>query len=129
MKNYTGFPQSYKITTLTGEVHIMRMMPNDDYIDNHCAKIQQFTGAVDRKGNKVYFGDTLRFMDKVVYYAGNYKAKVNFGIMTREQALAEIDLLPYHEIVVDADFELSYLESSDMKNYFEVVNTNPDAER
>ncbi len=129
MKNYFGFPQSYKVTTVTGDVHIMRMLPNDDYIDNHCAKIQQFTGRVDRKGNKVYFGDTLRFMDKVEFYRDEYLAKIRLGIMTREQALAEIDSLPYHEIVVDADFELSYLDSSDMKSYFEVVSPNTDANR
>jgi len=84
-------------------------------------KMQQFTGVFDRNKNKIYFGDTLRFADKVEWYRGEYWSKVALGIMSKKQALEEIEAKPYEERLIEENQDFEWLLSSEIQSYWEVV--------
>jgi hypothetical protein len=83
--------------------------------------MQQFTGVIDRNKNKIYFGDTLRFADKVEWYRNSYWSKVLHGIMTKQEALDEIDKQPYEERLIEENQDFEWLLSSEIQSYWEVV--------
>jgi len=75
----------------------------------------------DKNGDEIHFGDTLRFADKVEWYRDKYWADVVVGIITKEEALKEIDSLPYEERVVESVEDYDWLLSSDREVYWEIV--------
>lgn len=75
----------------------------------------------DRNGKEIYFGDTLRFVDKVEWYRNEYWSQVAFGKITKEEALKEIENLPYEERVVKSVQDYEWLLSSEIQTYWEVV--------
>lgn len=81
----------------------------------------RYCGVKDRNGDEIRFGDTLRFADKVEWYRGEYWSKVSFGMMSKKEALGEIDGLPYEERVVEDITDYEWLLSSDTPIYWEIV--------
>ncbi len=79
------------------------------------------TEIKDKNGNMIYFGDKVRFADKVEWYKGEYWAKVAVGSITREDALKEIESKPYEERVVKNVQDYDWLLSSEIQTYWEVV--------
>jgi len=87
----------------------------------HETIVKRPTDIKDRNGRMIYFGDTVRFVDKVEWYRGDYWAKVAHGVMTREEALKEIDEKPYEERLVENVQDYDWLLSSEIQTYWEVV--------
>lgn len=79
------------------------------------------TGVLDKNGREICFGDTVRFSDKVEWYRRDFWAKVTLGIMTKEEALAEIAKLPYEERKVESIYAYEWLLSEDIQIYWAVV--------
>lgn len=79
------------------------------------------TEIKDRNGDMIHFGDTVRFVDKVEWYRGTYWARVATGAMTKEEALSEIDELPYEERKVESVYDYDWLLSDEIQRYWEIV--------
>src|SRR6056297_2767126 len=100
----------------------MKTCKDSDSASQVDAIVKRPTEIKDRNGRMIYFGDTVRFADKVEWYRGSYWAKVALGVMTREEALKEIDEQPYEERVVENVHDYDWLLSSDIQTYWEVVD-------
>jgi len=117
-----GLPLEFRLTSKTGEIlyldlaGLIKMAPNlGEY------SVSQFTGIVDRLGKRIYFDDTLIFADKVEWYKGEFWSKVALGDMTKAQALAEINKLPYETRTVSVP-SFEWLTDEEIQKYWEVVN-------
>ena len=75
----------------------------------------------DRNGKEIFFGDKLIFADKIEWYRNEYWSKVAFGEITKEEALKEIENLPYEERIVKSVQDYEWLLSSEIQTYWEVV--------
>lgn len=80
------------------------------------------TDIKDKNGNMIYFGDKVRFVDKVEWYWREYWADVLVGNKTREQAIKEINERPYEERVVESVQDYEWLLSDEIQTYWEVVS-------
>lgn len=84
MRGYFGLPFDFKLTAENGDVfyitNTVASLLTISKLDLSKFKMQQFTGIVDRNKTKIYFGDTLRFADKVEWYRGEYWSKVAYRI-------------------------------------------------
>jgi len=59
--DYAGFDQTSLL--------FMKYIASGKHREEHgVMKIQQFTGILDRNNKKIYFGDTLRFADKIEWF-------------------------------------------------------------
>jgi hypothetical protein len=122
MENKTnGLPLEFRLTSKNGQVLLLdlagliKMAPNLGAF-----QVSQFTGIVDRLGEKIYFGDTLIFADKVEWYKGEFWSKVALGDMTKAQALAEINKLPYEKRTVSIH-SFEWLTDEEVQKYWEVL--------
>lgn len=127
MENYFGLPFDFKVTPIKGGDEII--LENDKAsflvffnLDIEKYKIQQFTGVLDRNKQKIYFGDTLRFADKVEWYRNQYWAKVSLGTMTKKEALEKIEASPYEERLIEGKEDFEWLLSGEIQTYWEIVN-------
>lgn len=84
------------------------------------AKILLSTGLKDKNGVDIYFGDKLRFSDKIEWYKTRYSAKIAMGTMTKKEALDEIEKLPYEERLVGDVQDYHWLLSYEIQTYWEV---------
>jgi hypothetical protein len=93
-----------------------------DYENNRLEKLvmRKPTEIKDRNGNMIYFGDKVRFADKVEWYRGEYWADVMVGNKTKEQALKEINERPYEERTVESVQDYEWLLSSEIQTYWEL---------
>lgn len=125
MRGYFGLPFDFKLTAENGDVFYISNKIADlltlSKLDFSKFKMQQFTGIIDRNKTKIYFGDTLRFADKVEWYRGEYWSKVALGIMPKKQALEEIEAKPYEERLIEENQDFEWLLSSEIQSYWEVV--------
>jgi len=125
MRDYFGLPFDFKLVAKNGDIIFISNTHADfltlSKLDLSKFKMQQFTGIVDRNKNKIYFGDTLRFVDKVEWYRGEYFSKVALGIMTKKKALEEIEAKPYEERLIEDNQDFEWLLSSEIQSYWEVV--------
>lgn len=125
MRGYFGLPFDFKLTAENGDVFYISNKIADlltlSKLDLSKFKMQQFTGIIDRNKTKIYFGDTLRFADKVEWYRGEYWSKVALGIMSKKQALEEIEAKPYEERLIEENQDFEWLLSSEIQSYWEVV--------
>lgn len=125
MRGYFGLPFDFKLTAENGDVfYVTNTVPSLltlSKLDLSKFKMQQFTGIIDRNKTKIYFGDTLRFADKVEWYRGQYWSKVALGIMSKKQALEEIEAKPYEERLIEENQDFEWLLSSEIQSYWEVV--------
>lgn len=122
---YFGLPFDFKLTRDDGEVYFVSIDNPESLelfhsIDQAKFRIQQFTGILDMHKAKIYFGDKVRFADKVEWYRGKYFAKVYHGIMTKAEALALIDKEPYEERLVEDHQDFEWLLSSEIQTYWEI---------
>ena len=85
-------------------------------------KIEQFTGVLDKNKKEIYFGDKVRFADKVEWYSREYNLKVWSGRMTKQEALDEIADKPYEERIVENIEDYEWLLSSEIQTYWEVFS-------
>lgn len=115
---YFGLPLEFKITNK--EKTFISTNIEDLLLENNL-KVQQYTGILDRNEEKIFFGDTLRFADKVEWYRGEYWSKVALGIMSKKQALEEIEAKPYEERLIEENQDFEWLLSSEIQSYWEVV--------
>ena len=90
-------------------------------INNAIEKQWNSTKIKDRNGWEIMFGDTLRFADKVEWYRSEYWVKVAVGLMTKEEALKEIESKPYEERKIGSVQDYEWLLSSEIQSYWEVV--------
>ena len=124
-RGYFGLPFDFKLTAENGDVFYISNKVADlitlSKLDLSKFKMQQFTGIIDRNETKIYFGDTLRFADKVEWYRGGYWSKVSLGIMSKKQALEEIEAKPYEERLIEENQDFEWLLSSEIQSYWEVV--------
>ena len=125
MRGYFGLPFDFKLVAENGDIFFTSNTHADfltlSKLDLSKFKMQQFTGVIDRNKNKIYFGDTLRFADKVEWYRGEYWSKVALGIMSKKQALEEIEAKPYEERLIEEIQDFEWLLSSEIQSYWEVV--------
>jgi hypothetical protein len=125
MRGYFGLPFDFKLTAENGNIFYISNKVADlltlSKLDLSKFKVQQFTGVIDRNKNKIYFGDTLRFADKVEWYRGEYLSKVALGIISKKQALEEIEAKPYEERLIEENQDFEWLLSSEIQSYWEVV--------
>jgi len=125
MRGYFGLPFDFKLTAENGDVFYISNKIADlltiSKLDLSKFKMQQFTNIIDRNKTKIYFGDTLRFADKVEWYRNEYWSKVALGIMSKKQALEEIEAKPYEERLVEENQDFEWLLSSEIQSYWEVV--------
>ena len=125
MRGYFGLPFDFKLTAKDGDIFYISNTVSDllsiSKLDLGKFKMQQFTGILDRNKTKIYFGDTLRFADKVEWYRGEYWSKVALGIMSKKQALEEIEARPYEERLIEEGRDFEWLLSSEIQWYWEVV--------
>lgn len=125
MRGYFGLPFDFKLVAKNGDIFYLSSTVTDlltlSKLDLSKFKMQQFTGIIDRNKTKIYFGDTLRFADKVEWYRGEYWSKVALGIMSKKQALEEIEAKPYEERLVEENQDFEWLLSSEIQSYWEVV--------
>lgn len=85
-------------------------------------KMQQFTGVIDRNKNKIYFGDTLRFVDKWEWYKGTWAWKLMGKIGDeREKLEKEYHELPFEERLIENKEDFEWLLSSEIQSYWEVL--------
>ena len=84
-------------------------------------KKRKSTQIKDRHGKTIYFGDKLRFYDKVEWYRVDYTGKIIRGEMTGAEALAEIEKLPYEERLVESVQDYGWLLSDEIQRYWEIV--------
>ena len=124
-RGYFGLPFDFKLTAENGDVFYISNKVADlitlSKLDLSKFKMQQFTGIIDRNETKIYFGDTLRFADKVEWYRGEYWSKVSLGIMSKKQALEEIESKLYEERLIEENQDFEWLLSSEIQSYWEVV--------
>lgn len=126
MRGYFGLPFEFKVTAPTGEVFELTL---EDLLyntfskwDEEELKIQQFTGLLDSKKVKIYFGDTLRFADKWEWYRGTWAWKLMGKTgEEREKLQKEYDELPYEERLVENNEDFEWMLSSEIQSYWEVV--------
>ena len=125
MRGYFGLPFDFKLVAENGYIIYISNTYADfltlSKIDLSKFKMQQFTGIIDRNKTKIYFGDTLRFADKVEWYRGEYWSKVALGIISKKQALEEIETKPYEERLIEGNQDFEWLLSSEIQSYWEVV--------
>ena len=125
MRGYFGLPFDFKLVAENGDIIFISNNHADfltlSKLDLSKFKMQQFTGVIDRNKNKIYFGHTLRFADKVEWYRGEYWPKVALGIMSKKQALEEIEEKPYEERLIEKNQDFEWLLSSEIQSYWEVV--------
>ena len=125
MRGYFGLPFDFKLVSEDGYIIFISNTDADfltlSKLDLSKFKMQQFTGIIDRNKNKIYFGDTLRFADKVEWYRNEYWSKVALGIMTKKQALEEIEAKPYEERLIEENQYFEWLLSNEIQSYWEVV--------
>lgn len=126
MKNYFGIPFEIKVTYPNGdsyELSVEDLLINDstDWSTDGL-KLQQFTGILDRNGDKIYFGNTLRFADKWEWYRGEWYWKL-FGTKgeERKKLKEEYNNLPYEERVIEGVLDYEWLLSSEIQSYWELV--------
>lgn len=125
-RGYFGLPFDFKVTSPTGEVFELTL---EDLLFNTFSKwdeeeliIQQFTGILDSKKNKIYFGDTLRFSDKWEWYRGEWGWKLmGKSGKEKEDLLKEYESLPYEERLIESNQDFEWLLSSEIQSYWEVV--------
>ena len=125
MRGYFGLPFDFKLVAENGDIFFISNTHAGfltlSKLDLSKFKMKQFTGVIDRNKNKIYFGDTLRFADKVEWYRGEYWSKVALGIMSKKQALEEIEAKPYEERLIEEIQDFEWLLSSEIQSYWEVV--------
>ena len=127
MRGYFGLPFEFKVTTPTGEVFELYL---EDLLfntfskwDEEKLKIQQFTGILDSKKNKIYFGDTLRFIDKWEWYRRTWAWKLMGKTgKEREDLEKEYNELPYEDRLVENTEDFEWMLSSEIQSYWEVLS-------
>ena len=123
----TGFVQ--KETSYYWELLSVMEDAAKEYSEQRCETrphetiVKRPTEIKDRNGRMIFFGDTVRFVDKVEWYRGDYWAKVARGVMTREEALKEIQEKPYEERIVEDVQDYDWLLKSEIQTYWEVVDS------
>lgn len=84
-------PFDFKLVAENGDIIFISNTHADfltlSKLDLSKLKMQQFTGVFDRNKNKIYFGDTLRFADKVEWYRGEYWSKVTWELCLKNRHL------------------------------------------
>ena len=83
-------------------------------------KTGQETDIKDMHGNMIRFGDSVRFANKAEWYGGEYKARLLFGEITKEQALKEIEEKPFETRIVESVQDYEWLLSSEVQRYWEI---------
>ena len=86
--------------------------------------VRQTTQIRDRNGKMIYFGDTVRFADKVEWYRSEYTGKLLLGMITKKDALKEINAKPYEERLVENVQDYEWLLSSEIQIYWEVIDVS-----
>ena len=127
MRGYFGLPFEFKVTAPTGEVFELYL---EDLLFNTFSKwnyeelkIQQFTGVLDSKKNKIYFGDILRFTDKWEWYRGSWAWKLMGKTGKERQELEkEYNARPYEERLVENNEDFEWMLSSEIQTYWEVLS-------
>ena len=78
------------------------------------------TDIRDKNGDMIYFGDRVRFADKIEWYRGEYWPDVMAGNKTREEAFKEIEKRPYEERLVESVQDYEWLLSDEIQVYWEI---------
>ena len=125
MRGYFGLPFDFKLVAKKGDIIFISNTHADfltlSKLDLSKFKMQQCNGVFERNKKKKKIKNNLRFADKVEWYRGEYWSKVALGIMSKKQALEEIEAKPYEERLIEENQDFEWLLSSEIQSYWEVV--------
>jgi len=80
-----------------------------------------FTGVLDKNGEEIYEGDTLRFTNKWEWWRGQFAGGMLATEADYNEVLTNHEKYPYEDRVITLPEDYAWLLSKEIQSYWEIV--------